>query len=154
MKECFRKKYNFYYFFDFFFLLKDCLNGALISHWRVYSSYVISMVFLLFRRRGLSLEMFLAAESDGSRLFRSLMNKIQTIIYKIDCSLLVLVDRLKRCRDFLMAERPSSDQRYGFRSCHSVFKISPLKAFMWVEMSEIPFTGLCHLLVSRKQDGT
>ena len=53
------------------------------------------MVFLLFRRRGLSLEMFLAAESDGSRLFRSLMNKIQTIIYKIECSLLVLVDRLK-----------------------------------------------------------
>ena len=68
------------------------------------------MVFLLFRRRGLSLEMFLAAESDGSRLFRSLMNKIQTIIYKIDCLLLVLVDRLKRCRDFSMAKRLSSDQ--------------------------------------------
>ena len=41
--------------------------------------------------------MFLAAESDGSRLFDSLMNKIQTIIYKIECSLLVLVDSgLKR----------------------------------------------------------
>ena len=40
------------------------------------------MVFLLFRRWRLSLEMFLAAESDGSRLYGSLMNKIQTIIYK------------------------------------------------------------------------
>ena len=68
------------------------------------------MVFLLFRRRGLSLEMFLAAESDGSQLFRSLMNKIQTTIYKIDYSLLVLVDRLKRCRDFSMAKRLSSDK--------------------------------------------
>ena len=54
------------------------------------------MVFLLFQRRRLSLEMFLSAESDGSRLYRSLINKIQTIIYKIECSLLVLVDRLKR----------------------------------------------------------
>ena len=41
-----------------------------------------------------SLEMFLAAESDASQLFHSLMNKIQTIINKIECSLLVLVDRL------------------------------------------------------------
>ena len=115
------------------------------------------MVFLLFRRRRLSLEMFLAAESDGSRLFRSLMNKIQTIIYKIECSLLVLVDRLKRCRDFPLA-KPRSDQWYGFRSgkCHSFFKIqikiSRLKAFTWVEMSEIPFTGLCYLWVGRKQE--
>ena len=103
------------------------------------------MVFLLFRRRRLSLEMFLAAESDGSRLFRSLMNKIQTIIYKIECSLLVLVDRLnKRCRYFSLA-KPRSDQWYGFRSgkCHSFFKIQikilRLKAFTSVEMSEIPF---------------
>ena len=82
------------------------------------------MVFLLFLRRRLSLEMFLAAESDVSRLFRSLMNKIQTIIYKIECSMLVLEDRLKRCRDFSMA-KPRSAQWYGFRSgkCHSVFKI-------------------------------
>ena len=115
------------------------------------------MVFLLFRRRRLSLEMFLAAESDGSRLFRSLMNKIQTIIYKIECSLLVLVDRLKRCRDFSLA-KPRSDQWYGFRSgkCHSFFKIqikiSRLKAFTWVEISEIPFTGLSHLWVGRKQE--
>ena len=66
--------------------------------------------FIVSAQRALSLEMFLAAESDGSRLFRSLMNKIQTTIYKIDCSLLVLVDRLKRCRDFSMAKRLSSDQ--------------------------------------------
>ena len=138
------KKIYFLRFLRFFLLLKYCLNGAFISHWPGDSFYFISMVFLLFRRRRLSLEMFLAAESDGSRLFRSLMKKIQTIIYKIDCSLLVLVDRLKRCRDFSMAKRLSSDQWYGFRSgkCHSVFKIqikiSPLKAFMWVEMSKIP----------------
>ena len=55
-------------------------------------------------------KMFLAAETDGSRLFCSLMNKIQTIIYKIECSLLVLVDRgLKRCRDLSLA-KPRSDQ--------------------------------------------
>ena len=66
-------------------------------------------------------------------------------------SLLVLVDSgLKRCRDFSLV-KPRSDQWYGFRSgkCHSFFKIqikiSRLKAFTWVEMSEIPFTGLCHL---------
>ena len=113
---------------------KNCLHSAFISHWRGGSFYFISMVFLLFRRRRRPLEMFLEAESDGSRLFRSLTNKIQTIIYKIECSLLVLVDRLKRCRDFPLA-KPRSDQWYGFRSgkCHSFFKIqiktSRLKAF-------------------------
>ena len=69
----------------------------------------------------------------------------------------MLVDRLKRCRDFSLV-KPRSDQWCGFRSgkCHSFLqikvKISRLKAFTWVEMSEIPFTGLFHLLVGRKQE--
>ena len=145
------KKIQFLRFLRFFLLLKYCLNSAFISYWPGDSFYFISMVFLLFRRRRLSLEMFLAAESDGSRLFRSLMKKIQTIIYKIECPLLVLVDSgLKRCRDVSLAKL-RSDQWCGFRSgkCHSFFKttikISRLNAFTWVEMSEISFTGLCHL---------
>ena len=84
-----------------------------------YRIFVVLAQTALFR-----IEMFLAAESDGCQLFPSLMNTIPTIIYKIECSLLVLVDRLKRCTDFSIA-KPRSYQGYGFRSgkCHSVFKI-------------------------------
>ena len=119
------KKIWFLRFLRFFLLLKT----AYTVHWLFIdplTAFTSSVWYFccMFRRRRLSLEMFLAEESDGSRLFRSLMKKIQTIIYKIECPLLVLVDRLKRCRDFSLA-KPRSDQWYGFRSgkCHSFFKI-------------------------------
>ena len=83
--------------------------------------------------------------------------KFKLLFTKIECSLLVLVDRLKRCRVFSLV-KTRSDQWCGSRpgKCHSFLKIqikiSRLKAFTWVEMSEIPFTGLCYLWVGRKQE--